>query len=116
MKKLTRRIILTAIPILLSVLSFSQQKFAYVSGKVIDDNENPLSKVSIIILGQTKGISTNDSGYFKLKVPADKAFALVFTYTGKKTEQRNFLLNENEEETISIRMEKGTTTLPEVIL
>lgn len=116
MKKLTRRIILTAIPLLLSVLSFSQQKFAYVSGKVLDDNENPLPKVSIVILGQTKGISTNDSGYFKLKVPADKAFALVFTYTGKKTEQKNFLLNENEEETITIRMEKGATTLPEVIL
>jgi hypothetical protein len=115
MKKLTRGIILTATGILFSALSFSQ-KFAYVSGKVMDDNENPLPHVSIIILGQTKGISTNDSGYFRLKVPADKAFALVFSYTGRKTEHRNFLLNENEEETISIRLEKGTTVLQEVVV
>ena len=116
MKKLTRRIILTAIGILLSVLSFSQTKFAYVSGKVIDENENPLPNVSVIILGKATGITTNDSGYFRLKVPADRAFALVFSYAGRKTEQKNFLLNEKEEETITVRLEKGTTVLPEVIV
>lgn len=116
MKKLTTQIFLTAICTLLSVLSFSQQKFAYVSGKVIDENENPLPNVSVIILGRQTGITTNDSGYFHLKVPADKAFAIVFSYTGHKTEQKNFLLNENEQETINIRLEKGTTVLPEVIV
>jgi hypothetical protein len=95
---------------------FAQKKSAYVSGTVIDDNENPLSNVSIVILGQSKGIITNDSGSFRVKVPADKAFALVFSYSGLKTEQRNFLLNENEEETISVRMEKETGVLEEVII
>ncbi|HVT85227.1 MAG TPA: TonB-dependent receptor [Chitinophagaceae bacterium] len=111
-----RQISLTAICILLSVLSFSQKKIAYVSGKVLDENENPLPKVSVVILGKTSGISTNDSGYFRLKVAADKAFALVFSYTGRKTEQRNFLLSENEEERVTIRMEKGVAVLPEVVV
>ena len=83
---------------------------------MIDENENPLPNVSVIILGKQTGITTNDSGYFQLKVPADKAFAIVFSYTGRKTEQKNFLLNENEEETITIRLEKGTTVLQEVIV
>ncbi len=101
---------------MLSILSFSQKKSAFVSGKVVDENENPLANVSVTILGQSKGIITNDSGYFKIKAEAEKAFALVFTYAGRKTEQRNFLLNENEEETITIRLEKGEKTLQEVIV
>jgi hypothetical protein len=83
---------------------------------VVDENENPLPNVSVIILGQSKGIVTNDSGYFRIKVAADKAFAIVFSYAGRKTEQKNFLLNENEEETITIRLEKGERTLQEVVV
>ncbi|MFZ1260540.1 MAG: TonB-dependent receptor, partial [Chitinophagaceae bacterium] len=116
MKIFSRQILLTATCILLTVISFSQKKSAYVSGKVVDENENPLPNVSVVILGQSKGIITNDSGYFRIKVEAEKALALVFTYTGRKSEQKNFLLNEGEEETITIRLEKGTTTLQEVIL
>jgi TonB-dependent Receptor Plug Domain len=39
---------------------------------------------------------------------------LVFTYTGRRPEQKNFLLNENEEEKLTVRMEKGENILPEV--
>lgn len=116
MKIHIRHTSLTAICFLLTVISFSQKKSAYVSGKVIDENENPLPKVSITILGRSGGITTNDSGYFRLKVTADKAFALVFSYTGRKTEQRNFLLSENEEEKITVKLEKGVAVLQEVVI
>jgi len=96
--------------------TFAQKKSAYVSGKVLDENENPLSNVSVTILGQQKGIVTSDSGTFRLKVTADRAFAIVFSYTGFKTQQKNFLLSENEEETIVIRMEREGKTLEEVIV
>lgn len=95
---------------------FSQKKFAFVSGKVVDENETPLANVSVVILGQSKGVTTNDSGYFRLKVAAEKAFAIVFSYTGRNTAQKNFLLNEGEEETITIRLERGEKMLQEVIV
>src|SRR6187401_3655971 len=102
---------------LLSTTSiFAQKKPAYVSGKVLDENEKPLSNVSVVILGQQKGIITSDSGTFRLKVTADRAFAIVFSYTGFKTQQKNFLLSENEEETIVIRLEREGKTLEEVIV
>jgi hypothetical protein len=101
---------------LLSVLCFSQKKPAYVSGKVLDENENPLSKVSVTILGQQKGIITSDSGTFRLRVNADRAFAIIFSYTGFKEQQKNFLLSENEEERIVIRMEREGKTLTEVVV
>ena len=117
MKISSRQILLTALCLLLACASFAQKKYAYVSGKVVDENENPLANVSVVVLGQQTGINTNDSGYFRLRVPADKAFALVFSYTGYSEEQRNFLLNEEEEETVSIRLEKGSgTVLKEVVV
>jgi hypothetical protein len=108
--------LLTILLIFFTGIAFSQKQPAFVSGKVVDENEKPVANVNVSILGRQTVVVTNDSGFFKIKVPADKAFALVFTYSGKKTEQRNFLLNENEQETISIRLEAGSATLEEVII
>ncbi len=100
--------------LLAASVSFAQKKFATVTGKVLDENEQPLSNVSVVILGRSIGVISNDSGHFKIKVPADKAFALIFTHTSHRTEQRNFFLNENEEERIVLRLEKGVKELQEV--
>ena len=83
---------------------------------MLDENENPLSNVSVTILGQQKGIATSDSGTFRLRVTADRAFAIVFSYTGFKEQQKNFLLSENEEETVVIRLEREGKTLTEVVV
>src|ERR1700712_5774831 len=89
-----------------SLLLHAQKKTASVSGRVLDENENPLGKVNITILGRSTGIAiTTDSGTFAIKVPSDKAFALVFSHTGYKNEQRNFLLSQDEEEKMTLRME-----------
>jgi len=110
------RVLLLLSCLFLSVVCSSQKKGATVSGKVVDENENPLGNVSVTILGQQKGITTNDSGLFKINVPSDKAFALVFTYSGYKTAQQNFLLSEGENETITIRLEAGSNTLETVVI
>ena len=102
--------------ILFSFVSFAQKKGATISGKVLGENETPIGNVSITILGQQKGIRTTDSGTFRIQVPADRAFALLFSFTGYKTEQRNFLLNEGEEETLTVRLEPGSSTLEQVII
>ncbi len=99
-----------------SLTSVAQRKFATVSGKVVDENENPLSNVSVLILGQQRGITTSDSGKFSLRVPADRAFALVFSHSGYKSEQQNFLMNEGEQETITIKMERKSDALPDVVV
>ena len=105
------RVFLALITTLFFLTATAQKKTALVSGRVIDENENPLQKVSVIILGKSTGSITSDSGSFKIKVPAGKAFALVFSYSGYKEVQKNFYLSEGEEETAIIKMEKGGTTL-----
>jgi len=99
-----------------SLFSFAQKRSAYVSGKILDENENSINKVSVTILGRTSSIFSNDSGEFRIKVTAEKAFALVFSYTGYKNEQRNFLLSDNEEEKIVVRLERGSQELETVVV
>ena len=110
------RTALTILLLLGTLFSYSQKKQAWVSGKAIDENENPLSKVSIVILGKTSGLITNDSGQFKIKVPANKSFALVFSYSGYNETQKNFFLSDGEEEKITVQMERGSKTLDEVLV
>ncbi|MEP6950646.1 MAG: TonB-dependent receptor [Ginsengibacter sp.] len=94
----------------------SQKKAAYVSGKVIDENENPLPRVSVVILGKQNGIITSDSGTYRIKVPAEKAFALVFSFSGYRDEQKSFYLSENEEEQLTVKLERSGKTLETVII
>ncbi|MEO7308656.1 MAG: TonB-dependent receptor [Ferruginibacter sp.] len=109
----------TAITILFllgTLSSFSQTKSAWISGRVVDENENPISKVSIVILGKTTGLTTNDSGYFRIKVPAGRSFGLVFSFTGYNETQKNFYLSDGEEEKITLQMERGSRTLQTVVV
>ncbi len=115
MKNFIRHILLIVFTLLV-VSALAQKKLATVSGRVVNENEEPLPNVSVLILGQQKGIATNDSGAFKLKVPADRAFALMFSYTGYKTTQQNFLLNEGEQEIVTVHLELGATILQEVVV
>jgi hypothetical protein len=93
---------------------FAQKSGAIVYGKILDENEKPLAKVSIVLLGRESGLVSSDSGTFHMHVPADKAFALVFSYTGYKNLQQNFILNDKEEERIVIRMERSVSNLQNV--
>lgn len=102
--------------LLLALQALAQKKGATIQGKVVDENDAPLARVSVTILGRQQGVTTSDSGTFSIKVAADKAVALVFSFSGYRTEQRNFYLSEGEQESMVIRLEKGTRTLDEVVI
>ena len=108
------RTIFTFSLLLFTMAVFSQTKSAWVTGRVVDENDNPVSKVSVIILGKQNGLTTDDSGRFRIKVPAGKSFALVFTFTGYNKTQKNFYLSDGEEEKVTIQMARGSQTLKTV--
>jgi hypothetical protein len=92
----------------------AQKSGAIISGKILDENENPMAGVSVILLGRETGLASSDSGTFRIRVPADKAFALVFSFTGYKSLQQNFILNDREDEHIVIRMERAESKLDSI--
>ncbi|MBL7701981.1 MAG: TonB-dependent receptor [Ferruginibacter sp.] len=105
---------LTILFLLITVTAFSQTNSAFISGRVVDENDKPISRVSIVILGKQSGITTDDSGHFRIKVPASKSLGLVFSYTGYNELQKNFYLSIDEEEKVTIQMERGSQTLKNV--
>jgi hypothetical protein len=114
MRQHLQKIFILAAFIFLSGVLFSQKKSAVLSGKVVDEDDKALSKVSVTILGRQTGTITSDSGTFILRAPAEKAFAVIFSYTGYKTFQKNFLLNENERENLIIKLEHARGELESV--
>ena len=55
-----RRLLSIACCLLFIASINAQKKPAFVSGKVLDENENPLSRVSVAILGRQTGIITGE--------------------------------------------------------
>ncbi|HSK11890.1 MAG TPA: carboxypeptidase-like regulatory domain-containing protein, partial [Phnomibacter sp.] len=97
---------------LIPMIGNAQQ--ASVSGKVFDEKGEVMAGVSIVILGQRSGMASSDSGTFSIGLRAGRATALVFSYAGYQTQQRNFYLNSGESEWIVVRMVPGETTLDTV--
>ena len=100
----------------ISLATIAQKKSAFINGRVIDENENPLAKVSVTLLGKQSGVLTSDSGTFRMKVSADKALALVFSFSGFRDEQRNFYLSENETENVTVKLERSSKVLETVVV
>ena len=96
--------------------SSAQKKTAVISGKIIDENEDPLGGVTVTILGKQNGIVASDSGEYRIKVPAEKAFALVFSHPGFRDEQKNFYLSEGEEERVTVRLTRSSKILAPVVI
>jgi len=109
--------ILTALVVSLLFLNASaQKKLGTVSGTVVDENDNPITRTSVIILGNQTGVFTNDTGYFIIKVPADKGCALVFSHIGYKDLHKTFNLINKEEEQVVIKLEKDKKMMTTVVV
>ena len=106
--------ILLLIFILVNMNAVAQN--AGISGIVEDEKGQPIAKVSIAYLGQQPIGETNDSGYFSLKVRANKQIALVFTHVNFAEKQKIFLLNPNEDEKVRIILSSSKSTLQDVII
>lgn len=99
---------------LLASLGSSAQKNTTVTGKIVDEDDRPVAGATISILNQNKATTTNDSGYFKLNVSPNKPFALLFSFVGYATQQRNFNMATGEQENITIKLKKKTSELETV--
>src|SRR5687767_5163816 len=110
------RLLISLVILLFTSVGFAQNKAGFISGTVVDENDKPLSLVSVSILGKTNGVTTNDSGYFNVKVAANKAIALIFSHTSYAQTQINFYLIENENERITVRLERTGKMLETVIV
>jgi len=66
-----------------------------VKGKVVDAESHPLEMVNVLIKGTNNGVVTNQLGEFILPPVSGKSIALIFSFVGYETFEREVLLSEN---------------------
>ena len=82
-----------------------------ITGKVTDENGEPLSGATILVKGTTIGAVTDLEGNYTLSVP-DNAETLVFTFIGFVTQEVNMA----GRSAIDIVMQPDLTTLEELVV
>lgn len=92
------------------------QKTATLTGKVIDENNQPLVGVSIEIIGKQKGGISNDSGFFSINITPNKIAGIIFSYVGYYAIQKNINLSSGESEFLTITLTRNPNQLKEVVV
>ena len=95
--------------------SAQQIKAFSIKGFILDDNDLPISGVSVTVLNKNTGVVSNDSGYFNIKFSAAQSVALVFSHSGYNT-LRKIIATKNRVDSLTIHLERNVTSLNDVIL
>ncbi len=89
--------------------AFSQER--NLSGKVYDENNEPMPGASVIIKGTTQGTVTNIDGEFRIVLSSDQT-TIVVSYIGYKSKE----IEVGTQSQIDVRLELDQETLDEVIV
>ncbi|HMO31602.1 MAG TPA: SusC/RagA family TonB-linked outer membrane protein [Lacibacter sp.] len=105
-----RKLVLIFLSLLISTVQLYAQEKS-VSGKVTDENGQPLAGASITVKGTALGTTTNQGGEFKLSVPAN-ARTLVISSVGYATQE--VLIGSQSQFNVSLQTEEAS--LKEVVV
>ncbi|MDF9795422.1 TonB-linked SusC/RagA family outer membrane protein [Catalinimonas alkaloidigena] len=82
-----------------------------VSGKILDENEDPLPGVNVVVKGTTIGTISDIEGNYSLSVGSNDAI-LEFSFLGFKNQE----IQVGNQSTINVNMEPDLTELSEVVV
>lgn len=68
-----------------------------IKGKIVSNKEEPVPNVHILILGSSKGTTTNKSGEFEIKNVKPGSYRLRASSVGYKTQQQRVTVIDDEE-------------------
>lgn len=108
MKKIYRSLCVSAVLVLISVLTYAQQRV--ITGTVKDPAGGPLPGVNVLIKGTTNGTATDSNGTFSITAGNDDV--LTISFIGYATEE----VAVGNQTSLAIIMTEDVTTLGEVIV
>ncbi|WP_375581383.1 SusC/RagA family TonB-linked outer membrane protein [Marivirga tractuosa] len=103
-----KHILTLAVLFIFSFVSIAQE--SNLSGKITDENDEPLPGVNIMIVGTSSGTTTDLDGNYKLSVSNDAV--LKFSFIGYTSVEENV----NGRSTINLKMEPDFGSLSEVVV
>lgn len=83
-----------------------------ISGRVVDENGEPLAGVNVVVKGTSAGTTSDSQGNFSLNI-ADNSGTLVFSYVGYTTVEQNVTASSNY---LSIVLQITDASSEEVII
>ena len=103
--------ILLSIFLTLTYLGYSQN----ISGIITDQDDNILTGVSININNEAIGTSSDENGYYSLKVKANRSIILLYSYIGYQSEKiRIPMLKQGQSYELNIKLKAKNTLLGDV--
>lgn len=103
-----KRGVILLLCLLVGFAAFAQKK---VSGKVTDNQNDPIPGVTVVEKGTTNGAITDMDGNFSLTVPGDNTI-LVFSFVGMKSQE----ITVGAQSTINVMLESDMSDLDEVVV
>lgn len=100
--------------IILLIAAHSALSQGLVYGIITDEASRKTGMVNIAVTGLPLGTTTNEDGYFELKVPAGHEVELVISYMGYKTERLMLNLRNGEKYKIDYQLIKEDHFIGEV--
>ena len=82
-----------------------------ITGKVADEEGNPLENVSVVVKGSKKGVASGKDGNFTIQVP-DGGGVLIFSYVGFESMESRV----SGQTALSINLKKKETKTDEVVV
>lgn len=113
--KLTKYIFLLGI-FFLAIQLNAQDKTAMISGKVIDENREPIPMVNISIEGRPGGTSTDDHGNYTISLPTNTNLVLIYSFIGFTTEKREVYLKPFQQKALNVSLLQSAKLLSDVIV
>ncbi|MFT3824834.1 MAG: SusC/RagA family TonB-linked outer membrane protein [Chitinophagaceae bacterium] len=99
---------LFAVLVLYSVLAFAQNRV--VTGKIVDDQNNPIPFATVKVKNTTRGTTSDADGNFKIDLGTSKT--LVFSSTGYADQE----ISPGERKQVIIKLASSTKTMDEIIV
>ncbi len=103
--------VLLSLGFLLFLTATFAQNGREVKGTVTDDKGSPLSNVSVILKGTTRGLTTDPNGLFTITVPSSNS-VLVISYTGYQTQE----ITVGAQTNLSVGLKASSEQLSDVIV
>ncbi len=102
-----RRGVLTLLALMLAFAASAQQK---ITGRIVDENDQPAIGASVVIRGTTQGVSADVDGSYA--ITADKNAVLEYYYLGYKTHE----VKVGSQTRIDVKLEPEVNALDEVVV
>lgn len=95
-------------------LTFAQQ--AQIKGIILDEDQQPVTNVTVSVLDHDLSTQTNSTGFYLLKIPANKNITLFFKHVGLKKSSVKLQLQPNEDYEFNVVLKKDVEELGEIVI